>query len=466
MILLIIDSVRKDYFDVYAPRIQELAGLTFNQCRSASSWSVPSHASLITGKLPSEHGVHTFSRGYWGLPKEATIFSSKPFRSVNTYGVSSNVYASDAYGFHRFFEQFCSISSNKFDPRGKDMSATHNESALITPINQLIRSFSGNNKKANLINWSKWMQKEATKRLPVENIVDDGAKGSLKAASRQIKTGEEPFFQFINLMDAHVPFSPRKVYDDGLYDVPRSWSTKKWEYWDLVRSRRNVIESKSEYWSRREQLYGASIDYLDRMISDWVRKVLNKTQKETTIIITADHGENLDLPGESGMVNHIASLSEGVLHVPAVIVNPVDNSSESIDEFISHLDFYKLITQSIIGNNIDIGRKVVPAEVMGMGAAPNPPSNSDHWNRTIRSSHRGSVKYVFDSNGDSSIWGINRDKHSYQNGYIRPGKIPKMVKQEFPEDIVNARNRAIDSKSKDPDLDNDIEDRLEDLGYL
>jgi arylsulfatase A-like enzyme len=57
IVFIYLDSVRKDYFDVYASRLSAMADTTFEQCRAPSGWSLPNYASLLTGTLPHEHGV-------------------------------------------------------------------------------------------------------------------------------------------------------------------------------------------------------------------------------------------------------------------------------------------------------------------------------------------------------------------------------------------------------------------------
>ncbi len=56
VVVTCLDSVRKDYFDEHAERVQALSDSSVDQCPAASTWSLPSHASMRTGQLPSTHG--------------------------------------------------------------------------------------------------------------------------------------------------------------------------------------------------------------------------------------------------------------------------------------------------------------------------------------------------------------------------------------------------------------------------
>lgn len=64
VLMLILDTVRRDRFyrpdgRVLAPRLEGLRGdaIWFPNAWSTSSWSLPSHASLLTGRLPDGHGA-------------------------------------------------------------------------------------------------------------------------------------------------------------------------------------------------------------------------------------------------------------------------------------------------------------------------------------------------------------------------------------------------------------------------
>jgi len=66
VVLLCLDTVRKDYYDEYAPPLRAQADTMLKRCYASSGWSMPSHASIFTGQLPHVHGIsprETFSFG-------------------------------------------------------------------------------------------------------------------------------------------------------------------------------------------------------------------------------------------------------------------------------------------------------------------------------------------------------------------------------------------------------------------
>jgi len=44
---------------------------------------------------------------------------------------------------------------------------------------------------------------------------------------------------------------------------------------------------------RVRRLYAATVDYLDRLVADLVRALETGDDRESILIVTADHGENL-----------------------------------------------------------------------------------------------------------------------------------------------------------------------------
>lgn len=53
IVLIVIDTARKDIYDAEADILRKKTDTEFKQMRSVSNWSVPSHASMLTGLLPS-----------------------------------------------------------------------------------------------------------------------------------------------------------------------------------------------------------------------------------------------------------------------------------------------------------------------------------------------------------------------------------------------------------------------------
>lgn len=107
------DTTRADRFGCYGddkavtPTLDALAagGVLFEQAQSAVPLTLPSHASLLTGRYPREHGVHNNGREGVGteLPTLATIFKEKGYK---TGAFVASFVLDSRYGLDRGFDVY------------------------------------------------------------------------------------------------------------------------------------------------------------------------------------------------------------------------------------------------------------------------------------------------------------------------------------------------------------------------
>jgi arylsulfatase A-like enzyme len=460
LVLLCLDSVRKDYFDRYAPRLRALSEVSLEGCRAASSWSIPSHASMLTGRLPHEHGVHTHNRDYATLSASETLFGDLP--DHRRLGVSSNVFAGPAFDFDTLFDAFDAVSEARRYPAGLDPSdaLTAGEGGAVgTQLALLARAARAEYPLSSLANVALTYADAATRRAPVPRLFDGGSKPLVTACQRRVEDTDEPFVLFVNAMEAHIPLEPTVGYDGSLYDAPPTFSTDDTGVWDLLASG----DDHGEYLRRRRGLYAASIDYLDRVFAPFVESVLETTERETTVVVTADHGENLGYAADGGLVRHKSSLSEGLLHVPCEVVNP---PAEPPDRrgLCSHLAFATLLPALARGEFPDVTREAVPAEVVGMSAGPEPPANRDHWDRMLRALIEGEHKHVTDSQGAVLRHALDMDRACWQGPPEAVDAVPDGWSSLFGEEIGQYKRRATADVSE-TDVSEAVARRLENLGY-
>jgi arylsulfatase A-like enzyme len=112
LILVSIDSVRSDHVGAYGydrdttPNLDRLArdGVVYEQAVSTSSWTLPSHMSMLTGLAPSVHGVvsrnHKLAKDTLYLP-ELLARAGYETRAVVTWWFVSRLFGFDR-GFHTF----------------------------------------------------------------------------------------------------------------------------------------------------------------------------------------------------------------------------------------------------------------------------------------------------------------------------------------------------------------------------
>ncbi|ELZ44926.1 sulfatase [Halorubrum coriense DSM 10284] len=459
VVLLVLDSVRKDVFDEYASRIQSKSSISAAQCRAASSWSVPSHASILTGKLPHEHGVHTFNRDMESLLSQETICDR--LDAYHTLGVSANVYAGPAYGFDSIFDEFVEVPRYQKFPEALNATTFYNESnaeGLQLYQEFLSASLDNGHSLKSLANGVLAQVKQSTMGTRFPDPIDDGAKLIAKELKRRVKKSKEPVFAFANFMEAHEPFGHILGLDRSLHTAPRGWTSAGVDRWELI----TQPEEYEQYIQWMKELYAAHVDYLDRIIASLAEEL----GENTTIIVTADHGENFGAEsGDDGLFVHTSSLSEGLLHVPLEILNPPESVNRNISDYVSHLQFPEIVT-SIANETIpELTWSEVPAEVMGMAAGTDPPSNEEYWNRTIRCAYRESEKMEWDTEENTVCYRITEGNPNQQEEHSNDIQVPDWALNQFEVPIQDARQRALE-RSSEIVVDDSTSARLEDLGYL
>lgn len=440
VVVLCLDSLRKDFYDTHAPQLQDLSTFRFEEMRALSSWSVPSHAGLLTGKVPSESGVHAKNRNFTTIKKSWT--TEIDYRKVC---ISSNVYASGAFGFDEFFDETIPISPSCRFPKGMDMQLFIQERehedfrSYLEFIKEMITH---DEPVATLLNGAIFKLDELLSTSPMPKFSDYGCSAVTSELERVVVSADNPTFVFVNIMDIHGPHTPFR----GLNcTVDPEFDSKSFADWD-VNTADDVDEFEDELEKVRK-LYAAEVEYVDKVVSETIRNIQRKTSRDVAFVITSDHGENLGYPEDGYLMNHISSLSESLLHVPFEVVHP---TIEGVEESLtSHADMEEIVRRLIEGISLDgLERDTIRAEIVGSGSGL-PDENQEFWDRGQRAVYTGSKKYLWDDHGDESV---------IADGDVVSQTIPIEIKEEFGEWVV--------APEKKMDIDASTESRLKDLGYL
>ncbi len=457
VVLVCLDSVRKDIFDRYASTLRRRAGVEYAGCRAASSWSAPSYASMLTGDLPSEHGVHAHDRTYDGIDPADTFLDELP--SHRSAGVSTNAFAGSAFGFDRFFDSFVDVTETTRFPEGLDPASFTTDGGGIDAYRAFLRAALDHDRPGkSLANGVAGFLDSVSEDAPVPKLFDDGATAVIRAAKNEAHV-EEPFFLFTVFMEAHTPLRPMLGFDRRLHDAPNDFTTDDRGVWDLM----GRPERHPEFLETRRELYAAAIDYLDRQLGSFVDWLDDNTTLPTTVVVTADHGENQGYPEEDGLVRHKSSLSEGVLHVPLLIIDPPGTTAGIEPGLVSQLDLGTLLVGVATDELPDVTAKRIPAEIVGMSAGPEPPSRREHWDRAIRAVYDGNTKVVWDSLGDVSRYTLNPDRSCWQRQIEALGEIPAWANEPFETPIEKVKERAL--VGDEAEVEDRVQARLEKLGY-
>lgn len=469
LVLICLDAVRKDYFENVAARLTKTADVSFDQCRAAASWSAPSHASMITGVLPHQHGVHHGSLSF-DLDRDETIFGD--IQNHHTVGISANKYASSAFGFDRYFDEFYEVSAHSLLARGLNIDQFYNKHSFDGPIEKYSKFLracaSDSHPIRSIVNGLYATTTDRIPQLPVPRLSDDGAAYISRKARDRVSTGQEPYFLFLNFMDAHGPHRPSVKFDSDLFEASNDFNSGQYDKWEL-----NLDGKATEGYDKHlRDLYTASIEYLDRIVSDMIQSIREQSEYPVTFIITSDHGENLGYESDDYLYDHTSSLSEGLLHVPLSLINPpTDWEDWRSDEYISHTRLRELCVALTRDEPIDPSwfNSTCRSEIIGMsgigfGDRDIDKMDQEYWNRMIRCVYNGTDKHVWDSLGNSNTYRIEKGKPCSQWPKDEQYAWGRLDKEFFDIPIVEYKESI--SRTRNEDIDQRTRDRLEQLGYL
>lgn len=466
VVLVCLDAARKDVFDEYAAQLNERADITYRRCRAVSGWSVPSHASMFTGTLPSEHGVHAFHRDFSEIDRRDTFLGDLP--THRAIGASANVYASEAFGFDELFDAFRSLSPDRRFQEGMDAERWGQECDRDRPARYLafLRAALAHKHPIQSVANGAFVELDRVMAdLPIKKPLDDGAKLVARGARKLISDGTEPFVLFTNFMDIHGPLTPVRGYDKAVYDAPASWSSRAL---DTRAVERGNLDRHSDDVNRYRELYDAATEYLDRIVTELVDDIHRQTDYETTVIITADHGENLGYEADDRLFAHRSGLTEGLLHVPMIVLNaPDDTSPTAVDGYVSHLRLGELIVELAGGDVPDVTEDVIVAERVGFNTpASRSTSTLRDADRMIRVAYEQELKYEWDSLGTRKRYTLDPDQPSWQGRVVSGDEVPieQYESTLFDVPITEYRQR-VEETEENATVDESVERRLKELGY-
>jgi arylsulfatase A-like enzyme len=316
VLVIVVDTLRADHLSTYgyglptSPNFDRFAksGAVFENAFSTSSWTLPSHASLLTGTYPHEHqandakGHRPYDHRY---PTIAEIFSQHGYRT-GAFSANTVYFTRDmglGYGFAHFDDYFSS------------------------PADILVRTFYGKEVARQVLGRKRGRALVA--RLGFSYFQDIGADDDYQLSQENLglaikrrasnvnhallawleRDRSRPWFAFLNYMDVHPP-----------YRAP---------------SRGREITAKNK-WELLSKLYDYDIQDLDRSFNDLLQALGERHALGNTIIIfTSDHGEMF---GEHGLYRHQNGLYKGVIHVPLVIWKPGTVPATRVPRAVTNAD--------------------------------------------------------------------------------------------------------------------------------
>ncbi|MDY6770513.1 MAG: sulfatase [Candidatus Nanohaloarchaea archaeon] len=338
VVLVTLDSTRRDRLSCYgyeretSPTIDEFAAeaTRYDNAVSQSTWSLPTHASIFTGRYPSEHGA-TFVSPF--LADETTLAERLQEEGYDTIGVSPNFVVRPTSGLHAGFDHFSTPQvGNIPDP-------------LIPPFNKCMDVVSSSIPLRRLSEQIYTTYHQLFQSRAAERIEQARSPDTIDSIRECLDASDDPFFLFANFMDPHMPHHPKERFrkhfvEDESLEVPMRASS------DMKK------ESLSDRQIRKlNQLYDADIRAMDHYLGQLFDLLKERgCYEDSLIILVADHGESL---GEERVIGHKVSVSEHVINVPLLIKYPDHQEAEVVEEPVETRKIFHTIVNEATEENMD-----------------------------------------------------------------------------------------------------------------
>jgi arylsulfatase A-like enzyme len=326
------DTVRADHLTVYGhkvpttPFLEEFAknARVFEDCLAVSCHTLPTHASMFTGLLPPEHGVHNTQK--FLDEKFHTVAELLGKSGYQTYCWAANPHIVRGNQFTQGFD----VEAHPWDPQYLER-AKRITTDKVPENDDSAREFRERVQQQMLGPW----QVKASGEIAQESLETwiDG------------RDAKRPYFAFLNYMEAHRPFLPwpksrAQVMNPAdvkrSYEVDRSWLAM----WSYVFRLREYSEEELRIMSLT---YDACIAELDGHLRNMIASLEKRGALQNTIvIITADHGEML---GEQHMLDHQYALYQPLLHVPLIVHYPSHFAAGRDPRPVSHFDIFPTLLE-------------------------------------------------------------------------------------------------------------------------
>jgi arylsulfatase A-like enzyme len=404
LILVVLDATRKDVFDTYAQRLQDRADVAFTNCHSTAPFSVPSHASLFTGQIASEHDVHVFGPDYASVAPDDFLTTSLEHSAII---VTGNQWTDTSFGWDRFFDTHEYVHRDIIYPK---VGRAEN----VSYLEFLTDAVGHDHPFKRFVNGAGWKLLQEFNQRSWPRPIDDGARRVVKRTLDHIRAADEPVIVFNNIMDVHRPLRRIPAFDDMLheagwfFDVHSVNPSKV-----MAENHPQTLADVSDDISVLRGLYDASVEYVDRVVAEYLDQIETMTGKETTVIVTADHGENLGYESERGHLFHTASMTEALLHVPMLVFNAPEAAPRGeVGGLVSHADLARLMYAITEDSWVDITSESIAAEKIGdtidVDRYPWLKEIQEWWTRSIRRVYSDDGTAIeWDSTGDVFEWNVS-----------------------------------------------------------
>lgn len=180
------------------------------------------------------------------------------------------------------------------------------------------------------------------------------------------------------------------------------------------------------------------------------------------VVVVVDHGDGFGEQSEIRgipVVQHLYGFHEGILYVPMLTNRPGQETGETVDDLAGLVKFPDLVADCVFGD-AESDMRVSELYVSGHLTSNNRDSWEDHTGADPRYSGRVRVKHA----DDGEI--VNRVAWKDRTIEMTRSKIRPMSREDIDRDSGSLVRCDVVEKDADAVVDEGVEKRLADLGYL
>ena len=324
IVLISLDTVRADHLTTYGygrpttPYLSKLAesGVLFENAISASSWTLASHASMLTGLLPHQHGASNYTPLNTGPRTMAEILETHGYQTAS---FNANGYGLAGWGLKQGFEVY---DDNSVLVR-HNLAATLFGRVGVWPL------------------YVRLAQPDFYFRRDASELNGDVVHWLRQRTNR-------PYFLFINYFDAHDPYLAPPPYDRRFGTVSPDASRRVSFAKGFPLNPPLTPEEKQSIIAG----YDNSLAYLDDQVGKLLRTLAASPEwANTIVIITSDHGEAFD---EHGQYLHGRTLYRELLHVPLIFLGPGIPAGQRITGIARTRELFATVLDLALGESVPL----------------------------------------------------------------------------------------------------------------
>ena len=436
VVLVVVDTLRPDHLGCYgyerdtSPTIDRLAarGVRFESVQATSPWTVPSTASILTSRYPSEHGAEV----------------TGDVRNLNT------------------------------QPPNQIRDDVRMLSELLSE-----RGFSTALLSANPFLFGRF--KSGFGHAVVERMPADRLTAETIAWIDRLPAGAR-FFAHVQYMDLHQPLEPPPPYW-SLFATPGAGSRdSRHSEWAFAQGEHLETAAFRAFRENRVALYDGAVRFVDDQIGVLLAALADRgLESSTLLLVTSDHGEEFWDHAEMGAamggdprgyygIGHGQAFFQELLHVPLVVAGPGVSGATTVAGPASLLD----IAPTVLGrveiptppemHGLDLGPALAPRSAGTVRLAPRAMfASSPAYGPEAWAMLSGGRKLIVRSDGHRLLFDLSADPGERDDLSVAQSQLVESYEAE-----LNRHRAAVDDgrPSSSMEIDDQLHDALRALGYV